>query len=430
MRPAPLGEETKSPIPKSGKDNKRKGASKPEDPQDKRAPTQRQRRKLIHVDIDSVNQLNDEEEDEGEESALVTRARKPVEAVKPSEPETLPQSEETPNKNAGKDPESPEVEIVPPPLTSIGNETSTEIPEAEESTPSDMLGAMKIGHSPPLPAYSQEAIKEAQALQTPDPSAVPGEEYRFWDCFTGVDDAADLNDASTLFEEAHRLFSQFRAELSQCEAELKKSSDEGKALKLLCSQKEEELKDLRADLVKASKNKAELDKQVTIILKEYSLLDPTVEANTSVSQLQQKLEMIKQLQGEVDQVKADYNRWKEYMDRLAAEKEATLAKMASIETQIRGAKEKNLAQAKKIDELEAKLAATEAEVAEAGRGQEDEGFDLTEELAQAKALEADTKFLISSSDDDDDEGSQSGSDNEVRPKEEAAPAGETSPGHR
>ncbi|XP_019233922.1 PREDICTED: uncharacterized protein LOC109214462 isoform X2 [Nicotiana attenuata] len=125
---------------------------------------------------------------------------------------------------------------------------------------------MTIGHSPPLPTYSQECIREARALHMPDLSGVPSEEYPFRDCFIGVDDVADLNDAATLFEEAQRLFSQaftrFRADLSQCEVELQKTSDEGKALKLLCSQKKEELEDLRADQAKARKNEAELDKQL------------------------------------------------------------------------------------------------------------------------------------------------------------------------
>ncbi|XP_009778584.1 uncharacterized protein [Nicotiana sylvestris] len=253
MRPAPTGEETESPILKSGKNNKTKRVSKPEDPQDGKGPTQRHRRNLIHVDIDSVHQLHDEEEDEGKESALVTRARKPTNAAKPSEPETLPRGEEALKKDTGKAYESLEV------------------------------------------------------------------------------------------------FTKCRADQSQCEAELKKASNEGKALKLLCSQKEEGLKDQRADLAKARKNEAELDKQ----------------ANTSLSQLQQKLEMVGLLRGEVNYVKVDCNRWKENMERLVAEKEAILAKLTSAETQLQGAKEKNSAQAKRIDELEAKLAEAGAEVAEA-----------------------------------------------------------------
>nr|XP_016455583.1 PREDICTED: pentatricopeptide repeat-containing protein At3g61520, mitochondrial-like [Nicotiana tabacum] len=99
-------------------------------------------------------------------------------------------------------------------------------------------------------------IEDDNALRTPDPSKVL-EEDPFRDFFAEVDDAADLNDASNLFEEAQHLFSwaiiKFRAELSQCEAKLKKASSEEKVLRLLCSQKEQELKDLQADLAKAQK---------------------------------------------------------------------------------------------------------------------------------------------------------------------------------
>ncbi|XP_070026457.1 uncharacterized protein [Nicotiana sylvestris] len=227
---------------------------------------------------------------------------------------------------------------------------------------------MTIGHSLSLLAYSEEAIREARALQMPDLGGVPNEEDPFRDCFTGVDDAADLNDASTLFEESQRLlsraFTKFRADLSQCEVELQKTSEERNALELFYSQKEEELRDLRAHLDKACKHEAELDKQVTIILKEYGLLDPIVEANTLVSQLQEKLERIELLRGEVDQIKTDCDRWKENMDSLAAEKEAALAKLALAEALLRGAKEKNLAQAKRINVLEVKLAEAKAEVGE------------------------------------------------------------------
>ncbi|XP_070020347.1 uncharacterized protein [Nicotiana sylvestris] len=223
-------------------------ASKPENPQDKKTPTLRLRKKLIHVDLDSTHLFLDDEENESEELALVTRTRKRIEVTKSSKPETLPRGEETPKKDSSKAPESPEIEDI----------------------------------------------------------------------------------------------TKFKAELIQCEAELKKSLDEKKALRLLCIQKEEELKDLRADLAKAHKNKAELDKQ-----------------------LQQKLELIGQLRGEVDQVKVDYNQWKENMDRLPTDKEVALSQLASAEIQLRGAKLKNLAQAKKIEELEAKFAEIGAEVAEA-----------------------------------------------------------------
>nr|XP_016434680.1 PREDICTED: eukaryotic translation initiation factor 5B-like [Nicotiana tabacum] len=340
MRQALPEEETESPIPKMGKDNKRKRASKPEDPQDKKAPAQRLRKKFIHVDVDSVHQFPDDEENEGEVSTLVPRTRKPVEAAKPSEPETSPH----------------------------GNKRRS-----------------------------------------------------------------SLNDASTLFEEAHRLFSQaitkFKAKLSQCEAELKKSSDEEKALRLLCDQKEEEIKDLRADLAKARENEAELDKQV----------------------------------------KADCNRWKENIDWLVADKVDALAQLASAETQLRGIKVTNLAQAKKIKELEVKLTEAGAKIAEARAEVERtnattdktinvylryaeavqtelreasnrekrskelakcqswretleeihaRGFDLTEEITQIRELETNARFLISSDDEDSANGFEGREDEDGVPEEE------------
>ncbi|XP_070039253.1 uncharacterized protein [Nicotiana tomentosiformis] len=220
------------------------------------------------------------------------------------------------------------------------------------------------------------------------------------------------------------VFAKFRADLSQFETKIQKVSEERNALKLLCGQKDETIKDLQADLDKAREEEAELDKQVTILLMEYGL-DPTVEANTLLSQLQQRVERIKLLQGEVDQVKADCDRWKENMDRLAAKKETTLARLSSAEVQLRGIKEKSLAQAKRIEDLETGLVEAKAEIEKTKRETHEEihaqGFDLSEEIAQAKVLEAEARQLASFDDEDDDEeGSRGGSDE--------GPEGEVAPG--
>ncbi|XP_070015712.1 uncharacterized protein [Nicotiana sylvestris] len=232
------------------------------------------------------------------------------------------------------------------------------------------------------------------------------------------------NDASTLFEEAQHLLSRaivkFRAELRQCEAELRKVSGEEKAMRLICDQKLEELKDLR---------------------------------------LQQKLEMIGQLRGEVDQVRADYHKWKKNMDQLATDKKAITAQHTSTESQLQGLKEKVLAQARKIEELEAELArsrdevvhakattekmkvaadksiivylrdvaAVQAELREASDREKwsndlakcqarretleeihARGFNLVEEIAEAKARENDARFHVSSDDEDAVSGSRDG----------------------
>ncbi|XP_070045443.1 uncharacterized protein [Nicotiana tomentosiformis] len=172
-------------------------------------------------------------------------------------------------------------------------------------------------------------------------------------------------------------------------------------------------------------------------------------------------------------IKAEILGWKESMDCYAAEKKAAQAQFSSVESELRGMKEKSSDQAKKIEELEARLAPelakdkSEAEKAKAkveaimavywadaeaaqvqarkaarttqtrahwitelakwqSRRETLEeiharGFNLTDEIIKAREHEADAGALASS-DDDDDDGSKSGSENgEDLDGEEAAP---------
>ncbi|XP_070020507.1 KNR4/SMI1 homolog [Nicotiana sylvestris] len=261
-----------------------------------------------------------------------------------------------------------------------------------------------------------------------------------------------------------------------------KVSGEEKALRLLYIQKEEELKDLRTALAKAQKSEFELDEQVTLILIEYGLLGPASEASTSISQLQQKLDMVGQLWGEVDQVRADCHQWKKNIDQLAADKEVVASQLASAKAQLRGVEAKGLAQARKIEGLEAELAKARAKAAQAkaevvkakaeaektkdaadksiaiysrkatvvqselreasnqGRWSNElakcqarretfkeihaRGFNLAGEIAEEKARENDARFLVSS----DDEDVVSGSGDEEC--EENVPEGEETPEDR
>ncbi|XP_070035340.1 uncharacterized protein [Nicotiana tomentosiformis] len=216
---------------------------------------------------------------------------------------------------------------------------------------------------------------------------------------------------------------------------------------------DEAIKDLQEDLAKAREEESELDKQVSLVLLKYGF-DSTVKVNPLLSQLQQKVEMIGSLQEEVDQIKVECNRWKETIDRLAAEKETILTNLLSVDVQLRNVKQKDSAQAKRIEELETQLAEAKAEVesskiladksiavyqanAEAAQMEAREaadtadtrahwiselskcrsrsetleeihvrGFDLTEEIKKAKELEAEAEALAS--DGDDDDGSKSG----------------------
>ncbi|XP_070048878.1 KNR4/SMI1 homolog [Nicotiana tomentosiformis] len=300
----------------------------------------------------------------------------------------------------------------------------------EENAPSDSLGAIVIEHSPTLPAFSEGAIREARALGTLEVDGAHEGEDLFCDLFTGIEDTAGPSDASDLFFEVQRTlnralalhqeeFSKSRAELSRREADFRGLSEERNALKLLSGRKEKEIKDLRAELSKAH---------------------------------QDETDMIEQEEG---------------MDRLAVEKETARAQLSSVEIQLQGMKEKSFAQARKIEELETRLASefakaekekvdadaivavyrADAEVSQVqaieaaetaqtrahwvaelakcqslGETLEDihaRGFDLTEEILKAKELEANVGALDFDDDDDDNEsGSESGEEPDA---EETAP---------
>ncbi|XP_070031853.1 uncharacterized protein [Nicotiana tomentosiformis] len=202
-------------------------------------------------------------------------------------------------------------------------------------------------------------------------------------------------------------------------------------------------------------------------------------ANFSVSQLQQKIEMIGILREEVDVIRAESLNWKEGMDRFATEKETARAQLLSAENQLQKMKEKNLVQARRIEELEARLASelakaesdaekakadadalvavyqadTEAAQVQAREAVETadtrahwvaelakcrprretleeihaQGFNLVEEIKRAKELEAVAEALVSDDDDDDnddDDGSKSGSENGGEPDREGTALGD------
>ncbi|XP_070035198.1 uncharacterized protein [Nicotiana tomentosiformis] len=204
-------------------------------------------------------------------------------------------------------------------------------------------------------------------------------------------------------------------------------------------------------------------------------LDSGTLANISISKLQQKVQKIDQLREEVNMMKAETLGWKEGMDHFAAEKETALSQLSSVESQLRGMKEKNSIQAKQIEELEARLASelakdkseankakveaeaiaviyqADVEAAQVQARQAAEtaqtrahwivelakcqsrretleeiharGFDLTDEIIKARECEDDAGALASSDDDDyadSNSGSESGEDlngEEVAPGE-------------
>ncbi|XP_070034425.1 uncharacterized protein [Nicotiana tomentosiformis] len=250
-----------------------------------------------------------------------------------------------------------------------------------------------------------------------------------------IEDASHRSQQTALV--VHReACSRSRAELSRYEANLRRVTEERNALRLLCGQREEEIRELRAELAKAHQDQTDLTEQ-------------------------QKLEVIGLLRKEDDTIWAETLGWKNGMDRLAAENETARAQLLSAESQLQGIKERSSVQARKIKELEARLASELAKakaeeekakadtdafmaiyranaesaqiqareavetaqtrahwIAELARCQsrretlEDihaRVFDLSEEIKRAKELEDDAGALASDDDDDDDDdGSKSG----------------------
>ncbi|XP_075108233.1 uncharacterized protein LOC107761873 isoform X2 [Nicotiana tabacum] len=231
LRPSSGEEGNESPVPKSGKDKKCKAASRLEGPKPK---TRRVRRKAIALLIDSVQRLREEEEGEEEEeeeggsSALVSRSARAIDVTEAPEP----------------------MAVVP-----VGVDSG--IPSLDRNAPSNLLGTMTVVYSPSLPTFSEEELKEARELKTPDVGKGSSAGDPFRDCFTIVGDASDIGDAFLLLEEAQRFItraiSRFRVDFGQCEVELQKVSGERDALRLLCNQKDEAIKDLQADLARLVK---------------------------------------------------------------------------------------------------------------------------------------------------------------------------------
>ncbi|XP_070052842.1 uncharacterized protein [Nicotiana tomentosiformis] len=155
----------------------------------------------------------------------------------------------------------------------------------------------------------------------------------------------------------HKALFRSRRELSRYEAENRGLIEERDAFKLLSEQREGEAKGLWVELEVAQKEQADMSEQVKRIF-EVNDTDSGVVANSSVPQVQRKLDVIGQLREEVDAVKAEAEAWKKNMDRLASEKEAARAQLASVETQLRSLKEKALVQVKKIEEFQSRFDST------------------------------------------------------------------------
>ncbi|XP_070036531.1 uncharacterized protein [Nicotiana tomentosiformis] len=163
-------------------------------------------------------------------------------------------------------------------------------------------------------------------------------------------DEYEEDEASVLH---HETFLRYREELSLLEAKAKELIEKREMYKLLIEQREGEVKSLRAELKVARKEHDDLVEQVKI----FELSDEELDlvTNDRNLQVQQKIDQVAQLQVEMDVVKAEIDEWRDKMDRLVSEKEVARAQLTLAEVQLREAKEKAEARAKKVEELQSRL---------------------------------------------------------------------------
>ncbi|XP_070014707.1 uncharacterized protein [Nicotiana sylvestris] len=116
----------------------------------------------------------------------------------------------------------------------------------------------------------------------------------------------------------------------------------------LTEQQDEALNDLptlQDKLEKAQNEASTLKREHANLVKNVKIFEAkheqlVVVTNNTTSQVQQKIDRIDRLRAEMDEVKATTEVWKGKIDLLASEKEAAKAELASIENQLRVAKDK------------------------------------------------------------------------------------------
>nr|XP_016461212.1 PREDICTED: uncharacterized protein LOC107784581 [Nicotiana tabacum] len=280
MRPPSSEEETSTPVLKPAKDKKRKLTSTSEDPKPKKNPVRKPKKDTVAPPADVIQWLREEEvEDEDDGSDLVARVKKTIEAPKAAESvvveEIPPRAEGVLEKDSGKVPESTKIEDASrrdEQRAGMLEEAGSEALRSEENAPSGSLGAIDIGDSSIICTFFDEAIREAQAMRTPEVDGAHGGEDLFHGYFIGVEDSTDLSEASSLLDEAQQAlnrglalhqeaFSKFREELSRCEADLRGLTDERNSLKLLSRETLEEIYarsfDLTDEIIKAKEHEAD-----------------------------------------------------------------------------------------------------------------------------------------------------------------------------
>ncbi|XP_070005810.1 uncharacterized protein [Nicotiana sylvestris] len=238
-------------------------------------------------------------------------------------------------------------------------------------------------------------------METPDVGMAHKWDDLFRGRFTGVDDVSDI-DASIIFDKAQRLlnqvvtlhqeaFSKCRAELNRCEADLKRLTEERDVLKLLYVQKEEEVRDFRAELATTHKEQTDHIEQIL--------------------QVQQKAEKIEQHRKELQSVKEESLALAKKLEELEARLDAKLANATSEAEKVKAEVEAEAvvtvyradakaahARAKEIFDVVQVRSFCVAEHVKSQSPRETlkeihaRGFDLTTDIENAKVLEAEAKL--------------------------------------
>ncbi|XP_070036435.1 uncharacterized protein [Nicotiana tomentosiformis] len=366
------------------RNRRRKKISTSKDTEPKKKADRKPNKNIILLTKDSVRRLRDKyEEEEEDDSGLVARVGMSTEAPKATESvktvENPSRDEGVSGRDLGEVPESSRIEDAShhnKPTVGTTEGAGLEAPRDGENAPSDPLGAIEIGGFQLLPSFAEEMIQEARALKTLSIEGAHEREDPFHDYFTGDGDVTglrnlevsrkDSGEASSLFNEAQQAlnrasalyreaFSRSRAELSQYEADLRGLTKERNALRLLCGKKEEEIKDIRAELAKAHQDQTDLIEQAKSEAEKAK-----TEANAIV--------VVYRADAEAAQVQA----------REAAEIAQNRAYWISELVKCQSRR-------KTLEEIHAR------------------GFGLTDEIIKAREHEADAGALASSDDDDDAE---------------------------
>nr|XP_016480008.1 PREDICTED: KNR4/SMI1 homolog [Nicotiana tabacum] len=221
----------------------------------------------------------------------------------------------------------------------------------------------------------------------------------FCGLFTGVEDAADSNDASDLFHgvqqalnqavAAHReACSRSRVELRRYEVDLQRVTEERNALKLLLGKKREEIKDLCAKLIKAHQDQTDLSEQEKGLIQAWK----TEELEARLASELAKAEKTK---ADADAFVAIYRADAEAAQSHAREVSDTARTRAHWISEFAKCQYRR----ETLEEIHAR------------------GFDLSKEITKARELEAGSLASDDDGDDDDDDdddndrsksGSQSG----------------------